>query len=257
MLLPRTAPAWFVWECPPDSGVRNMAADATLLARVQPDRAVWRWYAWNQPTVSFGRHEAIRDRFSAASLERAGLAALPRPTGGRALLHVEELTYAVVLPLPKSVGWRDAYTAVNVLLVDALRMRFQELRIVRDPGCPVCGEQPTIRELHDLAVTCASPQVPEIGPDELRHNLDRFNLLDVREEWEWQLVNLAEFGAIHVPLGEIAHRAHELDASRDWVVVCKSGARSARAVRLLQQQGWSSVRSLAGGILAWQDQVQY
>lgn len=145
----------------------------------------------------------------------------------------------------------------RLLLVDALRMRFQELRIARDPGCPVCGEQPTIRELCDLAVACAPAQVPEIGPDELRQELPRFHLLDVREDWEWQLVNLAELGAIHLPLGEIVHRAHELDSSRDWVVYCKSGARSARAVRMLQQQGWSSVRSLTGGILAWQDQVQY
>jgi len=97
-----------------------MAADAALLARITPDRAVWRWYAWDRPTVSFGRNEAIRGRFSPASLRRAGLEAVRRPTGGRALLHVEELTYAVVLPLPESVGWRDAYAAVNALLADAL-----------------------------------------------------------------------------------------------------------------------------------------
>jgi len=152
MLLPRTAPAWFVWECPPDSGVRNMAADATLLARVQPDRAVWRWYAWNQPTVSFGRHEAVRDRFSTASLERAGLAAVRRPTGGRALLHVEELTYSAVLPLPKSVGWRDAYTAVNTLLADALRA----------VGVPVTIAPPRREQISEGAVCFDAPDEGEL-----------------------------------------------------------------------------------------------
>ena len=152
MLLPRTAPAWFVWECPPDSGVRNMAADATLLARVQPDRAVWRWYAWDQPTVSFGRHEAVRDRFSSASLKRAGLAAARRPTGGRALLHVEELTYAVVLPLPKSVGWRDAYAAVNALLADSLCA----------VGVPVTIAPPRREQISEGAVCFDAPDEGEL-----------------------------------------------------------------------------------------------
>jgi lipoate-protein ligase A len=97
-----------------------MAADAALLACAQPDRAVWRWYTWDQPTVSFGRHEAVRDRFSPASLSRAGLEAVRRPTGGRALLHAEALTYSVVLPLPAAVSWRQAYAAVNAVLVEAL-----------------------------------------------------------------------------------------------------------------------------------------
>jgi lipoyl(octanoyl) transferase len=129
-----------------------MAADATLLARVQPDRAVWRWYAWDQPTVSFGRNEAVRDRFSSASLRRAGLAAVRRPTGGRALLHVDELTYAVVLPLPKAVGWRDAYAAVNALLADALCA----------VGVPVTIAPPRREQISEGAVCFDAPDEGEL-----------------------------------------------------------------------------------------------
>lgn len=129
-----------------------MAADAALLARVQPDRAVWRWYAWDQPTVSFGRHEAVRDRFSAASLARAGLEAVRRPTGGRALLHVEELTYAVVLPLPRAVSWRDAYAAVNALLADALCA----------VGLPVTIAPPRREQLSQGAVCFDAPDEGEL-----------------------------------------------------------------------------------------------
>lgn len=152
MLLPRTVPSWFVWECPPDSGVRNMAADAALLASVQPDRAVWRWYAWDQPTVSFGRHEAVRSRFSAASLARAGLQAVRRPTGGRALLHVEAVTYAVVLPLPKSVSWRQAYAAVNAVLAESLCA----------VGVPVTLAPPRGTPLADGAVCFDAPDEGEL-----------------------------------------------------------------------------------------------
>ena len=152
MLFPRTVPSWFVWECPPDSGVRNMAADAALLACVQPDRAVWRWYDWDQPTVSFGRHEAVRDRFSSASLARAGLEAVRRPTGGRALLHAETLTYSVVLPLPPSVSWRVAYAAVNAVLADALCA----------VGLPVTLAPPRIERISDGAVCFDAPDEGEL-----------------------------------------------------------------------------------------------
>lgn len=152
MLLPRTVPAWFVWECPPDSGVRNMASDAALLARVQPDRAVWRWYDWDQPTVSFGRHEAVRDRFSTASLAGAGLEAVRRPTGGRALLHADTLTYSVVLPLPASVSWREAYAAVNTVLAEALCAA----------GVPVTLAPPRIERISDGAVCFDAPDEGEL-----------------------------------------------------------------------------------------------
>lgn len=129
-----------------------MAADAALLARVQPDRAVWRWYAWDQPTVSFGRHEAVRDRFSAASLSRAGLEAVRRPTGGRALLHAETLTYSVVLPLPASVSWREAYAAVNGVLAEALRA----------VGLPVTLAPPRTERITDGAVCFDAPDEGEL-----------------------------------------------------------------------------------------------
>ena len=145
----------------------------------------------------------------------------------------------------------------RLLLVDALRMRFQELRIARDPNCPVCGDHPTIRELSDLTLACALPLGPEITVEELRQQAGGLRLLDVREAWEWELVNLHSLGAVHLPLGQLSERARELDASLPWVVYCKSGARSARAVKQLQGLGFGSVRSLAGGILAWQSEIQY
>lgn len=145
----------------------------------------------------------------------------------------------------------------RLLLIDALRMRFQELKIARDPACPVCGDSPCILDLHDLPVTCRPASVPEISMEELRQLVGQVGLLDVREAWEWELVNLGAFGALHVPLGELAQRAEQLDASRPWVVICKSGARSARAVEQLKARGFPEVRSLKGGILAWQSEVQY
>ncbi len=129
-----------------------MAADAALLARVQPDRAVWRWYDWDQPTVSFGRHEAVRDRFCAASLARAGLQAVRRPTGGRALLHAEALTYSVVLPLPASASWREAYAAVNAVLAEALCA----------VGVPVTLAPPRTERISEGAVCFDAPDEGEL-----------------------------------------------------------------------------------------------
>lgn len=113
---------WAVRRDPPGDGVANMAADASLAAWARAhDCGVVRVYGWARPTVSFGRHEAAAGRFTAASLASAGVEAVRRPTGGRALLHHREVTYAVALPLPAATGWRAAYAAVNARLVAALR----------------------------------------------------------------------------------------------------------------------------------------
>lgn len=113
---------WAVRRDPPGDGATNMAADATLAAWARAhDCGVVRVYGWARPTVSFGRHEAVAGRFTAASLAAAGVDAVRRPTGGRALLHHREITYAVALPLPATTGWRAAYAAVNARLVAALR----------------------------------------------------------------------------------------------------------------------------------------
>ena len=114
-------PMWRVMRDAPADGVRNMAVDAALMDRArETGESVWRCYAWTTPTISFGRHESIAGRYDAASVARAGLDAVRRPTGGRALLHGREVTYSATLPLASGTSWRDAYAAINGILLDAL-----------------------------------------------------------------------------------------------------------------------------------------
>jgi len=150
----------------------------------------------------------------------------------------------------------------RLLLVDALGMRFRELRLRKNRECPVCGVNPTIRELIDYNQFCGirgeeAPltTVPEIRPEELKAQLDADHdvfILDVREPHEYQICNL---GGHLIPLGELPARMNELDSSREIVAHCRSGVRSAKAVTQLRQAGFSKVRNLAGGILAWSDKV--
>jgi molybdopterin/thiamine biosynthesis adenylyltransferase/rhodanese-related sulfurtransferase len=161
----------------------------------------------------------------------------------------------------------------RILLFDALRMRFRELRLCKDPECPVCGEHPTIRELIDYERFCGVPQgsgttngtamanendVPEITPTELKARLDRgdrLTIVDVREPHEWEIGNLAQHGARLIPLGEVPERVEEIDPEEEIVLQCRSGARSARALRYLREQGYPRLWNLKGGILAWSDEV--
>jgi MoaD family protein len=151
----------------------------------------------------------------------------------------------------------------RLLLYDALQMRFRELKLRRDVDCPVCGDHPTIRELIDYDAFCgvtpsaaAGPGVPEITAEELKAELgagrDLF-ILDVREPHEYQICRIP--GSTLIPLGEVASRSAELDRNRDIVVQCKVGGRSAKAVALLQERGFTRVRNLKGGILDWIDKV--
>ena len=114
-------PTWVIRHDLPADGVTNMARDLALLDTVTAGTATWRWYAWDRPTVSFGRNERTTGWYTAASVAGAGLAVVRRPTGGRALLHARELTYSVTLPLPAQVGWRQAYDAINEVLLTVLR----------------------------------------------------------------------------------------------------------------------------------------
>lgn len=132
-----------------------MAVDAALLehARTSGD-GVWRCYAWHRPTVSFGRHEVTRGRFDARSIARAGLDAVRRPTGGRALLHAREVTYSVTFPLAASIAWKVAYGAVNAMLLEGLRSLGVNAMSVSDeyaapvrPDGPVCFDVPAAGEL--------------------------------------------------------------------------------------------------------------
>ncbi len=151
----------------------------------------------------------------------------------------------------------------RLLLVDALAMRFRELKLRKNPECPVCGNHPTVTKLIDYEQFCgmrgeesAMPsQSPEIQVEELKQRLDAGEdifVLDVREPHEYQICNIK--GHL-IPLGDLPRRVSELDSSRDIVAHCRSGKRSAEAVEFLQKAGFTKVRNLAGGILAWADRV--
>jgi len=153
----------------------------------------------------------------------------------------------------------------RLLLYDALQMRFRELKLRRDPECPICGDHPTIHALIDYDQFCgvvpahaeqASAGVPEVTVEQLKAKMDRgddFFLLDVREPNEYQICRIA--GSTLIPLGELARRTGELDRSREMVVHCKMGGRSAKAVSLLQERGFTRVSNLKDGILAWIDRI--
>jgi sulfur-carrier protein adenylyltransferase/sulfurtransferase len=153
----------------------------------------------------------------------------------------------------------------RLLLYDALQMRFRELKLRRDPECPICGDHPTIHALIDYDQFCgvvpaqaqpAAGSLPAVTVEELKAKLDRGDgvvVLDVREPNEYQICRIA--GSTLIPLGELPSRTAELDRDRDLIVHCKMGGRSAKAVALLQERGFTRVRNLTGGILAWIDRI--
>lgn len=151
----------------------------------------------------------------------------------------------------------------RLLLYDALAMRFRELKLRRNPDCPVCGDYPTVTELIDYQQFCGiSPEeahrdaTVEITPAEVADWLCSDNppfLLDVREPNEWEICHIP--GAVRISVNELAERMNELDSAVEIVVYCRSGVRSARAVELLRQAGFRKVKNMAGGILRWSDEV--
>ncbi|MBV8900516.1 MAG: molybdopterin-synthase adenylyltransferase MoeB [Verrucomicrobia bacterium] len=180
--------------------------------------------------------------------------------------------------LPGIIGVMQAIEAIKLILgigepligrlvsFDALKMRFREFTIRRDPKCPVCGDHPTIHELIDYEQFCGLPQaeaenakemqVPTIEARELKAKLDRkepFVLVDVREPYEYEICHIP--GSRLIPLGELPARLSELDSADDIVLQCKSGARSARALHILQEAGFKKLSNLEGGIVAWAEQV--
>jgi len=152
----------------------------------------------------------------------------------------------------------------RLLLFDALGMKFRELKLRKNPSCPVCGEHRTVTKLIDYYEFCGmrgeegpatQAQVPEIAPRELKARFDRGDdlfILDVREPHEYQICNLKGY---LIPLGELPRRVHELDSSREIVAHCRSGKRSADAVEFLRRAGFRKILNLKGGILAWSDEV--
>ena len=181
--------------------------------------------------------------------------------------------------LPGVVGTIQATEAVKLimgageplvgrfLVYDALRMRFRELKLRRDPECPVCGDAPTVTGLIDYeqfcGVTPAAPDGDGAGPDgddvtveQLKARLDGGDgvfVLDVREPQEHRICSIP--GTTLIPLGDLPSRLHELAGRGEMIVHCKSGARSARAVKLLREAGFAGAKNLRGGILRWIDAI--
>ena len=152
----------------------------------------------------------------------------------------------------------------RLLLYDALSMRFRELKLRRNPSCPVCGDHPTITALIDYEQFCGI--VPEeqtlsnqfeITPRELAEWLERPDrpfLLDVRNPYEVAIASIPGTDKL-IPIDQLPERINELDPSREMVVYCRSGARSGRAVELLKSVGFRKVKNLVGGILRWADEI--
>jgi adenylyltransferase/sulfurtransferase len=152
----------------------------------------------------------------------------------------------------------------RMLLLDALSMRFSEFKFRRSPDCAVCGEHPSLTRLIDYDAFChvsedrpssMSRVIPEISVQELKRRLDRKEeilILDVREPYEYQMANLH---GVLIPLRELPERVTELDSSRDTVVHCHTGVRSALAVQFLRQKGFGKAVNLAGGVDRWAVQI--
>ncbi len=181
--------------------------------------------------------------------------------------------------LPGVVGTIQATEAVKLimgvgeplvgrfLVYDALRMRFRELKLRRDPDCPVCGDNPSVTALIDYEQFCGvTPAAPaadsSAGADDdatveqLKASIDRQDgvfILDVREPQEYQICAIP--GSTLIPLGDLPGRLHELAGRGEMIVHCKSGARSAKAVKLLRDAGFAQAKNLRGGILRWIDAV--
>ena len=152
----------------------------------------------------------------------------------------------------------------RLVLFDALKLRFRELKLRKDPSCPICGDNPTIHELIDYEAFCgigAAPayQGPEVVVEQLKQERDEKSddelvLIDVREPHEWEIAHIE--GARLIPLGQLPDRLGELDGHAEIVTYCHKGSRSMKALEILRGAGFTKVRSLAGGINAWAERVE-
>lgn len=180
--------------------------------------------------------------------------------------------------LPGVIGVMQAIEAIKLICgigepligrlihFDALNMKFREFKVRKDPQCPVCSANPTITAPIDYETFCGIPQakeaeeaeppLPEISVEELQAKLqakEKFVLLDVRETFEYEIARIP--GSLLIPLGELHSRMSELDSAENFVIHCKSGYRSAQALRQLQAAGFTKVHNVAGGILAWAERI--
>ena len=154
----------------------------------------------------------------------------------------------------------------RLLLVDSLAMRFRELKLRKNPDCPVCGAHPTVTRLIDYQQFCGfAPAtreenalkngIPQMTVQELKRRIDAGDdlfILDVREPFEYQIANI---GAKLIPLNDVPQRLAEIDREREIVVHCKMGGRSQRVAEFLHQSGYAKVSNLAGGIVAWANEI--
>jgi molybdopterin/thiamine biosynthesis adenylyltransferase/rhodanese-related sulfurtransferase len=179
--------------------------------------------------------------------------------------------------LPGIIGCIQANEAVKLLLgigepligrflvFEALKMRFRELKLRKDPHCPICGENPTIHELIDYEQFCGIPAIepvsaasiaddiePKLLAERLKNGSRPF-LLDVRNPEEWAITRIE--GATLIPLPELERRYPELPADQEIVVYCRSGGRSAQAAQLLRSKGYRNVKNLPGGTLRWSEEI--
>ncbi|MCA9921395.1 MAG: molybdopterin-synthase adenylyltransferase MoeB [Anaerolineales bacterium] len=186
--------------------------------------------------------------------------------------------------LPGTIGAIQATEAIKLvlgqgksligrlLLYDALNMTFDEVKLRKNPNCPICGENRTIHELIDYEQFCGMPAhdhslyitgengdaVPQISPVELKSRLDAGDdllILDVREPHEWDISNLSHLGAVLIPQGNVVERMGELDTAREMVVQCRTGQRSATIIRELRKHGFQKLLNLDGGINRWATEV--
>ena len=154
----------------------------------------------------------------------------------------------------------------RLLLVDSLAMRFRELKLRKNPDCPVCGKNPTVTRLIDYQQFCGIvPEtkeeqalkngIPQVSVQELKQRRDAGEdvfVLDVREPYEYQI---AQIGGTLIPQNDVPNRLAEIPRDREIIVQCRSGQRSQRIAEFLAQAGYPNVKNLAGGILAWSDQI--
>lgn len=176
------------------------------------------------------------------------------------LVGLIQATEAIKLIIGKGTSLQG-----RLLLFNALDMTFDELKLRKNPACPVCGPNPTIKELINYEEFCglgrgneqeANGSVPEITVQELKGKLDKkekFVLVDVREPNEFEIGRIP--GSRLIPLGDVASRANELDTADDIVLHCKMGGRSAKALGVLKSLGFKKLKNLKGGITAWSDQI--
>jgi molybdopterin/thiamine biosynthesis adenylyltransferase/rhodanese-related sulfurtransferase len=177
----------------------------------------------------------------------------------------------VVGALPGVIGSLQALEAIKLilghgeplrgrlLLFDALAMSFREVGLKQDPDCPVCGQHPSVTELIDYEAFCGvepASMEAEVEPGavaEGRKGAGGPLLVDVREQWEWDVAHIDH--SVHIPLGQLPGRLAEVDTRREIVTVCHHGMRSLKAREILKAAGYARVRSLAGGIDRWAVEV--